>query len=158
MPIYLVFSFTYIDLRDWSMIVLLWFMPENVLLMFSSRDFMVSCFVLKSLSHFEFIFMYGMRACFNFIDLQACGCLALWTPVAEETVFSALCILASFVKYELIGGMWVSFWTLFHAIDSYVCFCASTTLFCALQLYIIVWIQKGLCLQLCSFPSGLLWP
>ena len=29
--------------------------------MFSSRSFMVSCLVFKSLIHFEFIFVYGVR-------------------------------------------------------------------------------------------------
>ena len=50
---------------------LLWFMSENALLMFSSRIFMVSCFIFKSLSHFEFIFLYGVSVCSNFIDLHA---------------------------------------------------------------------------------------
>ena len=31
---------------------------------------MVSCLIFKSLSHFEFIFVYGMRVCSNFIDLH----------------------------------------------------------------------------------------
>ena len=39
---------------------------ENVLPVFSSRSFMVSCLMLKSLSHFEFIFVYGVRVCSNF--------------------------------------------------------------------------------------------
>ena len=30
---------------------------------------MVSCFMLKSLSHLEFIFVHGVRVCSNFIDL-----------------------------------------------------------------------------------------
>jgi len=46
-------------------------MSENVLPIFSSRSFMVSGLILKSLSHFEFIFVYGMRVCSNFTDLQA---------------------------------------------------------------------------------------
>ena len=46
-------------------------MSENVLPIFSSRNFLVSCLILKSLSHFEFIFVYGVRMCFNFIDLHA---------------------------------------------------------------------------------------
>ena len=33
--------------------------------------FTVSCLVLKSLSHFEFIFVYSVRMCSNFIDLHA---------------------------------------------------------------------------------------
>ena len=30
---------------------------------------MVSCLILKYLSNFEFIFVYGVRVCSNFIDL-----------------------------------------------------------------------------------------
>ena len=37
--------------------------------MFSSRSFIVSCLIFKALSHFEFIFVYGVRVCSNFIDL-----------------------------------------------------------------------------------------
>ena len=44
-------------------------MPENILLVFSSRCFMVSCLIFKSLIHFEFIFVYGVRECPNFILL-----------------------------------------------------------------------------------------
>ena len=32
---------------------------------------MVSCLIFQSLSHFEFIFVHGVRVCSNFIDLQA---------------------------------------------------------------------------------------
>ena len=46
-------------------------MSENVLPMFSSRCFMVSCLLLKSLSHFQFIFVHGMRVCCSFTDLYA---------------------------------------------------------------------------------------
>uniref|UniRef100_A0A8W4FR70 Uncharacterized protein n=1 Tax=Sus scrofa TaxID=9823 RepID=A0A8W4FR70_PIG len=46
-------------------------MSENVLPMFSSRSLMVSYPIFKSLSHFEFIFMHGVRVCSSFIDLHA---------------------------------------------------------------------------------------
>ena len=48
---------------------LILFMPENVLLMFSSKSLMVSCLIFKSLSHFELIFICGVRGCSNFTDL-----------------------------------------------------------------------------------------
>ena len=32
---------------------------------------MVSCLIFKSLSHFEFIFVPGVRVCSSFIDLHA---------------------------------------------------------------------------------------
>ena len=44
-------------------------MSENVLPMFSSRSFVVSC--LKSLSHFEFISVHGVGLCSSFTDLYA---------------------------------------------------------------------------------------
>ena len=31
---------------------------------------MVSCFIFKSLSHFVFMFVHGVRVCSNFIDLH----------------------------------------------------------------------------------------
>ena len=58
-------SFTF---RDWPKKTLLWLMSENVLPMFSSKSIMVS-FIFRSLSYFEFIFMYGVREYSNFIDL-----------------------------------------------------------------------------------------
>ena len=38
--------------------------------MFSSRSFIVSCFMFRPLFHFEFIFVYGVRKCSSFILLQ----------------------------------------------------------------------------------------
>ena len=45
-------------------------MSESVLPMFSSRSFIVSGLTFRSLIHFEFIFVYGVRKCSNFILLQ----------------------------------------------------------------------------------------
>ena len=45
-------------------------MSENVLPMFSSRSFIVSGLTVRSLIHFEFIFVYGVRKCSSFILLQ----------------------------------------------------------------------------------------
>ena len=44
-------------------------MSENVLLRVSSRSCVVSCLTFKSLNHFEFIFVNGVREGSNFIDL-----------------------------------------------------------------------------------------
>ena len=38
--------------------------------LFSSRSFMVSSLTFRSLIHFEFIFVYGVRECSNFISLH----------------------------------------------------------------------------------------
>ena len=42
-------------------------MSESVLPMFSSRSLIVSGLTFRSLIHFEFIFVYGVRKCSSFI-------------------------------------------------------------------------------------------
>ena len=48
-------------------------MSESVLPMFSSRSFIVSGLMFRSLIHFEFIFVYGVRKCSSFSPLQLSG-------------------------------------------------------------------------------------
>ena len=64
--------------------------------MFSSKSFIVSGLTFRSLIHFEFIFVYGVRECSNFILLHVAVQFST-APLTEETVFSPLYILASFV-------------------------------------------------------------
>ena len=45
-------------------------MSESVLHVFSYRSFIVSGLMFRSLIHFEFIFVYGVRKCSSFILLQ----------------------------------------------------------------------------------------
>ena len=45
-------------------------MSSSVLPMFSSKSFIVSGLTFRSLTHFEFIFVYGVRRCSNFIPLH----------------------------------------------------------------------------------------
>ena len=45
-------------------------MSESVLLIFSSKGFIVSDLAYRSLIHFEFIFLYGVRKCSSFSLLQ----------------------------------------------------------------------------------------
>ena len=45
-------------------------MSESVLPMFSSRSFIVSGLTFRSLIHFQFIFVCGVRKCSSFILLQ----------------------------------------------------------------------------------------
>ena len=45
-------------------------MLESVLPMFSSRNFIVSGLTFRSLIHFDFIFVFGVRECSSFILLQ----------------------------------------------------------------------------------------
>ena len=45
-------------------------MSLSVLLMFSSKSFIVSGLTFRSLIHFEFIFEYGVRECSDFFLLH----------------------------------------------------------------------------------------
>ena len=58
-------------------------MSLSVLPMFSSRVFIVSGLTFRSLIHFQFIFVYGVRKCCSFILLQVVD--TLW-EIDEETV------------------------------------------------------------------------
>ena len=84
-------------------------MSSSVLPMFSSKSFIVSRLTFKSLIHFEFIFVYGVRRCSNFILLH----VAVPAPFIEETVSAPLYILASFVKNKVPIGAWVYFWAFY---------------------------------------------
>ena len=67
-----VFAFIFIALGCW---------PKKILLQFMSEEFCIYSLlrvlwyhvlnIIKSLIHFEFIFMYGKRECSNFTDLHA---------------------------------------------------------------------------------------
>ena len=50
--------------------ILLWFMSESVRPMFSSKSFIVSSLTFRSLIYFEFIFVFCIRECSNFIPLD----------------------------------------------------------------------------------------
>ena len=45
-------------------------MSSSVLPIFSSKSFIVSGLTFRSLIHFEFIFVYGVRKCSDFILLH----------------------------------------------------------------------------------------
>ena len=64
---FLIFVFNSITLGDGTIKILLLFTSNGVLPMFSIRLFIVSDLILRSLIHFEFIFIYGGREHSNFI-------------------------------------------------------------------------------------------
>uniref|UniRef100_A0A8D1BE66 Uncharacterized protein n=1 Tax=Sus scrofa TaxID=9823 RepID=A0A8D1BE66_PIG len=67
-----IFVFIFITLGGDSEKIFLPFISEsNVLPMFSSRSLMVSCLIFESFSHFELMFMHGVRVCSSFTDLHA---------------------------------------------------------------------------------------
>ena len=65
-----IFAFISITLGSGLWKIFLRFISESVLPVFSSRSFIVSGLTLRSLIHFEFIFVYDVRKCSSFILLQ----------------------------------------------------------------------------------------
>ena len=61
-----IFVFTVITLRGGSEMMLLSFMSESVWPVFS-ESFIVSGLISRDLIHSQFIFVYGVRECSNFI-------------------------------------------------------------------------------------------
>ena len=65
-----IFAFIPITLGDRLKKILQQFMSKGVLPMFFSRSFRISGLTFRSVIHFEFIFVYGVRECSNFILLH----------------------------------------------------------------------------------------
>ena len=86
-------------------------MLESVLPI-SSRSFILSDLAFRSLIHFEFIFVYGVRKCSSFILLQMVDQFSEH-DLLKEIVFSPLYILASFVKDKVSIGAWIYLWAFF---------------------------------------------
>ena len=66
---FLNFCFYFHSSKRWIQKKMLQFMSEGVLPMFSSKVFIVPGFTFRSLIHFEFISVYSVRECSNFILL-----------------------------------------------------------------------------------------
>ena len=95
--------------------------------MFSSRSFIVSGLKFRSLIHFEFIFVCGVKKCSSFILLK----------VVDQ--FSQhhypLYILASFVEDKVSIGVWIYLWA-FYFVP---------------LIYISVFVPVPYCLDDCGF-------
>ena len=85
--------------------------------MFSSKSFIVSGLTVRSLIHFEFIFMYGVKKCSNFILLHVA---VQFSQHIEEAVFAPWYILTSFVKNKVPIGAWVYFWAFYLVSLAYI--------------------------------------
>ena len=64
------FVFVLITFRSWIKKKLLQFMPKSALPTFSSRSFIESNLIFRSLTHFEFIFIYDVGEYSNYIILH----------------------------------------------------------------------------------------
>ena len=61
------------------------------------KSYIVSSLTLRSLIYFEFIFVYGVTKCSNFIDFREAVQFSQHSLIKQETVFPVLYILAFFV-------------------------------------------------------------
>ena len=85
-PICLFLIFISVALGDWPNNI--WYnVYQNTLPMFHSRSFMVTCLIFKSLSHLEFIFVYGVRMCSNW-KFSSASCVPFWDswPLEDRTL------------------------------------------------------------------------
>ena len=95
-PHLFIFVFIFIILGGGSRKILLWFMSESILPMFSSKSFTISSLTFRSLIHFEIIFVYSIWECSNLILL----CVAVQFSqhhLLKRLFFSPLYILAYFL-------------------------------------------------------------
>ena len=111
-------------------------MSSNVLPIFSSNSFIVSGLTFRSLIHFEFIFVYGVRKCSNFILLHVA------VQSSQHHLLNRLslphCIFLpplSKISYQVPKGAWVYFWA-FYLVP---------------LVYISAFVPVPYCLDDCSF-------
>ena len=106
---------------------------------------MVSCLMFNSLSHFEFIFVHGVRVCFSF---TTCSCAVFPAPLAKETFFLFI-FSPPLLKINWSSGFISGFSILFHWV---LCLCLYQyhTFLIIVALY-IVWSLRDLCFLLCFF-------
>ena len=71
--------------------------------MFSSKSFIVSGLIFRFLIHFEFIFVYGVQKCYNFILLHVAAQISQHHLLKRLSLIQ-LHMLASFVKNKLHIG------------------------------------------------------
>ena len=74
--------------------------------MFSSRSFIVSGLTFRSLIHFEFIFVDGVRKCSRFMLVQVVEQFSQH-HLLKRLSFSPLYILASFFEDKVSIGSWI---------------------------------------------------
>ena len=136
-------------------------MSEIVLPMFSSRIFMVWGLTLKSLIHFEFILVCGVRRWSSFIYLHISVQFSYHYLLIKLFLAHCMWLLPlSNIDYKGVGLLLGS---LFCSIDLYVCSYASTRLFWLQRPCSIVWrhvlwlLQLFFFLKIAAVIRGHLW-
>ena len=95
-------------------------MSKSVLPMFSSKSFMISRLIFRSLIHFEFLFSYSVRKCYNFIVLHVAVQFSIGQHHLLKRLSSPLYFLASFIIDQLTIGAWVYLWTFYSVSLIYI--------------------------------------
>ena len=103
--------------------------------MFSSQSFIVSGLTFRSLIHFEFIFVYGVRECSNFILFHVAVQFSQHHLLKRLSFLHCISLPPSFVIDQLTIGVWV-----------YLLFFYLVPL-----IYISVFVTVPYCLDDCSF-------
>ena len=138
-------------------------MLENVLPMFSSRSFMVPCLIFKYVNYFDFIFVYRVQECANFIGLHVLSSFPSTTYWRDYLLF----ILYSHLLCQRLidcGCVCLFLDFLFCSIGPYVCVCTVPYCFdyCSFVVFSEVWKGYASCFVLfpqgCFAVLGFLWP
>ena len=87
-------------------------MSEKVLPMFSSRSFIVSSLTFRSLIHFYFIFVYGVRKCSSFILLKVLDQF-YQHQLLKRFSFLHCIFLPRLSKDEVFTGAWIHLWAFY---------------------------------------------
>ena len=122
-----IFAFISVFLGELPKKALVQFMSENILPKFSTRSFMVSCLMFKSLIHFEFIFVHNVKMCSNFIDLYVVVQFSHCCLLKRLFLILYSCLLCQILIDLGYEGLFLS--SLFCFIDPYTYFCAKAMLF-----------------------------
>lgn len=101
-------------------------MLKTVLPLFSSKSFRFSGHTFKYLTHFDFIFVYGMRKYSNFILFYVAVYFYSTTYWRGFVPLFVFCLL----RRTLIKCVWLFLGCLFYSIDLCICLCARTIQFC----------------------------
>ena len=120
--------------------------------MFSSSSFMMSCLIFKSLSHVEFIFVYGVRVRSNFIDLSV-AVQPSQHHLLKRLSFLHCIFLLTLSKINLPQVCWFISGLSIMSNDPYVCSCTNTMLF-FLKIIIYLFILAVLGLRFCARASS----
>ena len=90
-------------------------MSESVLPMFSSRSFIVSGLSFRSLIHFEFSFVYGVRKCSSLILLQVVDQFSQNHLLKRLSLIHCIFLLPlSKIRYPQLHGFIPGLFILFH--------------------------------------------